>query len=138
MDKQLQYRLGMWLAEKKYQPWARGKNDCCTFFMEWHDIARGTKTLNEIYGKYNDLKSAIRFARKFVKVPEWFPKHGYEQVYNLQDGDIVMVEHDRNFCSGYIVFMGFAWGMTEGSTGITRHPLETMQPHTTWRYADGT
>lgn len=137
MDKQLQYRLGMWLAEKKHQPWVRGKNDCCTLFMEWHDIAHGTETLKQIYGKYHDLKTAITWAKK-IPLDKWFPEHGYKQVEDLQDGDIVQVQHDRRFSSGYIVFMGFAWGLGDNTSGITRHDLSTNVPHTIWRYANGT
>jgi hypothetical protein len=137
MDKDTTLKLGIWLASKEFQPWKRGKNDCCTLFMEWHDKRFGTNTLDEIYGKYNDLMSAIRFARNFVKVPEWFPKHGYVQVDKPETGDIVMVEHHKNFCSGYIVCMNQAWGIQEHGKGLSKHALRTMQPHTIWRHANG-
>ena len=102
MNAELQQKLGLWLASKQWQPWERGKNDCCTLFMEYHDHMFGTKTVKSIYGKYNDLRSAIRFRKEMPKVSEWFPEHGYHQVLQPQTGDVVMVEQ-AYFPSAYII-----------------------------------
>lgn len=130
-------KLGLWLAEKRHLPWQRGINDCCTLVMEWHDHLHGTDTLSEIKGKYWDLKTAIKWAKK-IPLQEWFPKHGYKQIFDaLETGDIVMVQHYKYFCSGYIICMGQAWGIQDDSKGLSRHALETMHEHTIWRYTDG-
>lgn len=136
IDQETTQKLGIWLASKKWQPWERGKNDCCTFIMEWHDYIHGTNTLDEIYGKYYNLKTAIKWAQK-IPLNEWFTKNGYELVDDIQTGDIVMVKHNRFFFSGYIVCMKEAWGIQDEARGLSKHPLETMHEHTIWRYKYG-
>lgn len=133
MDSGTTMQLGIWLAEKKNQPWVRGKNDCCTFMMEWHDYIHGTKTLDQIYGKYYNLKTAIQWAKK-VPLNKWFTEHGYKVVDKPQTGDIVMVKHNKFFYSNYIVCLNVAWGLQDDAKGFSRHPLETMQEHTIWRH----
>jgi len=132
MDSATTLKLGLWLASKKDQPWVRGKNDCCTFIMEWHDYIHGTETMKQIYGKYYDLKTAIRWAEK-VPLNKWFLDNGYTLVDKPQTGDVVMVRHNRFFFSGYIICMNQAWGIQDDSKGLSRHPLETMAEHTIWR-----
>lgn len=131
-------KLGLWLATKRPQAWQRGKNDCCTLFMEYHDHMHGTDTLSELYGKYHDLKTAIKFASEFPKVDEWFPQHGYEKVESPQDGDIIMVKNNRYFPSSYIVCMGEAWGIMDEAHRMSRHPLDIpTQEYSIWRYKHG-
>ena len=135
MHKDDVYKLGMlWLAEKQRQPWIRGNNDCCTLGMEWHDTRFGTETLKQIYGKYNNLKSAIRVAKK-INLSQWFIDNGYTQIHDEKviDGDIVMVRHNRFFFSAYIVLMNQAWGIQDDAKGLSRHQLDTMLEHTIWR-----
>ena len=137
MNKQDQMKLGLWLAEKKDDQWIRGKNDCCTFFHEWHDKLHGTNTLDKIYGKYNNLTGAIRFARKYYKVENWFPENGYTQVEEPQTGDIVMVE-GSHFPSSYIICMNFAWSISDNAKRLTRHALDVpMGTYSIWRYTNG-
>lgn len=134
MDKETLYKLGMFVAEKKHQPWVRGENDCCTIGMEWHDRRFGTNTVDQIKGKYHDLKGAIRVAKK-ISLEQWFIDHGYTQIHdgNVIDGDIVMVRHNRFFFSAYIILMGVAYGIQDEARGMSKHPLETMLEHTIWR-----
>lgn len=134
MDGATTLKLGLWLAEKQHQPWVRGINDCCTLFMEWHDHRFGTDTLSEIKGRYTDLKSAIRFATKFGDLSNWFHKNGYIQVDTPETGDIVMVQHARWFSSAYFICMNIAWGIQDDGTGLSKHPVETMQEHKIWRH----
>jgi len=54
MDGATQMKVGLWLAEKQQQAYVRGKNDCCTLFMEYHDYMHGTDTLKSIYNKYTN------------------------------------------------------------------------------------
>lgn len=134
MKAELQQKLGLWLASKQWQPWERGKNDCCTLFMEYHDHMFGTKTVESIYGKYNDLKSAIRFRKDMPKVSEWFPLHGYKQVSDTQTGDIVMVEQ-RFFPSAYIICMAQAWGISDEHQRMTKHIIEEPRvEYSIWRH----
>lgn len=131
-------KLGLWLGAKQNQPWVRGINDCCTLFLEYHDHMTGESQLDTFKGKYNDLKSAIRWARKFPKVHEWFPAHGYVQVKIPLDGDIVMVHNHRYFPSSYIVCNGYAWGIMDEATRMTRHELEAPTvEYSIWRYKHG-
>jgi hypothetical protein len=37
MDNATLMKVGLWLAEKQQHAYERGKNDCCTLFMEYHD-----------------------------------------------------------------------------------------------------
>lgn len=128
------YKLGMFVATKQREPWVRGINDCCTIGMEWHDARFGTETLKQIYGKYNDLKSAIRVAKK-IPLNKWFIDNGYTQIHDEKviDGDIVMVRHNRFFFSAYLVLLNQAWGIQDNAKGLSRHQLETMLEHTIWR-----
>ena len=121
MHKDDVYKLGMFVATKQRQPWIRGINDCCTLGMEWHDTRFGTETLKQIYGKYNNLKSAIRVAKK-INLSQWFIDNGYTQIHDEKviDGDIVMV-------------MNQAWGIQDDAKGLSRHQLDTMLEHTIWR-----
>jgi len=134
MDKESTLKLAMFVAEKQNQPWVRGKNDCCTIGMEWHDLRFGTNTVKQIYNKYNDLKGAIRVAKE-ISLEKWFSDNGYTQIHDekVHDGDIVMVKHNRFFFSAYLVLMEQAWGIEDDSKGLRRYPLETMFEHTIWR-----
>ena len=80
MNKEQQQTLGIWLATRQWLPHKFGTNDCCTLLMHYHDHMFGTKTVDDIYGKYTDMKSGIRVASKFATTDEWFPKHGYKKV----------------------------------------------------------
>ena len=134
MDAQSQMKVGLWLASKQWQPWARGTNDCCTLFMEYHDHMFGTDTVSSIYGKYNDLRSAIRLRKEFPTVDKWFPEHGYHQVLQPQTGDVVMVEQ-RWFPSSYIICMAQAWGLTDDSKRMTKHIIEKPNvEYSIWRH----
>ena len=134
MKQDKQHQLGLWIGHKMNQPWVRGKNDCCTLFMEYHDYMTGENSLDELWGKYYDLKSAIRFARQFPKVGEWFPQHGYTRQRIALDGDIVMVKNNRFFPSSYIVCGGFAWGIMDNAKRLSRHPLEPPETeYSIWR-----
>ncbi len=129
------HKLGIWLATKRFSAWERGKNDCCTLVMEWHDHRFGTNTLDEIWGKYWDLKTAIKWAKK-IPLESWFTRNGYTQITanNIQDGDIAMVKHYRWFCSGYFILQDRAWGIQDDARTMTQHPVETMHEHTIWRH----
>lgn len=132
-------RMALWLATKRHQPWVRGKNDCCTLFMEYHDYMTGESTLDELWGKYHDLRTAIRFAKQFPKVKEWFPAHGYQQQRIALDGDIVMVKNNRFFPSSYIVCGGFAWGIMDNAKRMSRHELVVPDvEYSIWRRNYGT
>lgn len=135
MDSNTTLKLALWLSEKKFQPWERGKNDCCTIVMEWHDHRFGTNTLDEIYGKYWDLKTAIKWAKK-IPLQDWFTGNGYYQVSadDIRDGDIAMVQHYRWFCSGYFILMNRAWGLQDEAQAMSKHPVETFHDHTIWRH----
>lgn len=129
-----QLKLGLWLATKKRQPWARGTNDCCTLFMEYHDHMFGTDTLSSIYGKYIDLRSAIKLRKEFPTTEVWFPEHGYTQVEQPQTGDVVMVEQ-RWFPSSYIVCQNTVWGLTDDSATMSRHNIiEPEFSYSIWRH----
>jgi len=130
-------KLGMWLGNKKSQAYERGKNDCCTLFMEYHDLMHGTKTLDAIYGKYNTLASAIRTARRFKITEEWLPKHGYKQVPNPETGDIVIVEQ-QYYPSGYIVCNGWGWTNSDNKSRMVLCSLEEPTlPYSIWRHQHG-
>lgn len=134
MDAQSQMKLGLWLATKQQQPWERGKNDCCTLFMEYHDHMHGTNTLDALYGRYNDLKGAIRTARNFLTVDEWFPQNGYIRVEQPVTGDIAMVQQ-RYFPSAYIICMGLAWSISDEYKRMTKHILEEPRvEYSIWRH----
>jgi hypothetical protein len=127
-------KVGLWLAEKQQQPYVRGKNDCCTLFMEYHDHMHGTKTLESIYNKYTNKTGAIRTARKFNITGEWLPKHGYKRVDDPSTGDIVIVETGL-YPSGYIVCMNTAWTNVDGTKRMQRFALEQPdQPYSIWRH----
>ena len=140
MNKEEQQTLGIWLAEKQWQPWERGKNDCATFFLEWHDKRFGTDERSLVYNKYNDLKSAIRFAKEFFPLEKWqgwFKDHGYKQVTQPQTGDIVMVQN-RYFPSSYIICMNQAWGILDDSKRMTKHIIEKPEAeYSIWRHTNG-
>tara|TARA_R110001592_G_scaffold337015_1_gene622930 strand:- start:264 stop:680 length:417 start_codon:yes stop_codon:yes gene_type:complete len=134
MHKDDVYKVGMWLAEKQQQPYVRGKNDCCTLFMEYHDYMHGTKTLSSIYNKYTNKTGAIRTARKFNITGKWLPKHGYKRVDTPETGDIVIVEQ-HHYPSGYIVCMNTAWTNVDGTKRMQRFSLkEPDQPYSIWRH----
>ena len=129
-----QMKLGLWLATKQQQPWKRGINDCCTLFMEYHDHMFGTDTLKSIYGKYSNLKGAIRHCRTMPTVDEWFPAHGYHKVDAPDTGDIVMVQQ-RFFPSAYIICMAQAWSISDEYKRMTKHILEEPRvEYSIWRH----
>lgn len=134
MDNATLIKVGLWLAEKQNQAYERGKNDCCTLFMEYHDHMHGTKTLKSIYNKYTNKTGAIRTARRFNITGKWLPKHGYKRVGNPQTGDIVIIETGL-YPSGYIVCMNTAWTNVDGTKRMQRFALqEPDQPYSIWRH----
>lgn len=134
MDAENQMKLGLWLATKQWQPWERGKNDCCTLFMEYHDHMFGTNTVSSIYGKYNNLRGAIKLRKEFPTTRQWFPDHGYVEVDNTQTGDVVIIEQ-RWFPSSYIICMAQAWGLTDDSKRMTKHIIkEPETEYSIWRH----
>jgi len=127
-------KLGMWLGKKHNQIYERGKNDCCTLFMEYHDFMHGTNTLDAIYGKYSNTTGAIRTAREFNITEEWLPEHGYKQVDTPETGDIVIVQQ-KYYPSGYIICMGQAWTNVDGKNKMGRYSLiEPELPYSIWRH----
>lgn len=135
MRSENQKKLGLWLASRQWLPHEFGTNDCCTLLMHYHDHMFDTNTVDEIYGKYNDMKSGIRVASKFLTVDEWFPKHGYQREFNPQTGDIVMVQNNRFFPSTYIICMSQAWSIMDGAKKMSKHIIEQPDAeYSIWRH----
>jgi hypothetical protein len=129
-----QISVGLWIGKKLNQKYVRGKNDCCTLFMEYHDHMHGTNTLDSIFNKYTNKTGAIRTARKFKITKEWLPKQGYKQVDKPRTGDIVIVETGL-YPSGYIVCMDLAWTNVDKQHRMQRFALvKPDQPHSIWRH----
>ena len=134
MSNEVQLKVGLWIGEKLNQKYVRGRNDCCTLFMEYRDYMHGTETLKSIYNKYTNKTGAIRTARKFKITEEWLPKQGYKQVDTPSDGDIVIVETEL-YPSGYIVCNNLAWTNVDGKFRMQRYPLTApTSPYSIWRH----
>ena len=137
LDKDTTMKLGLWLAEIQHIKHERGKHDCCTLFVEWHDKRFGTNELDKIYGKYNDFKSGVRFSRDvwpMSRWKKWFKEKGYKQVTTPTTGDIVMVQN-KFFPSSYIICMNQAWSILDDSKRMTKHVIEEPEAeYSIWRY----
>tara|TARA_R110002167_G_scaffold239894_1_gene445048 strand:+ start:9718 stop:10134 length:417 start_codon:yes stop_codon:yes gene_type:complete len=134
MNNTQQMKVGLWLGEKLNQAYERGKNDCCTLFMEYHDHMHGTNTLKSIYNKYTNKTGAIKTARKFKITEEWLPAQGYKQVDTPLTGDIVIVEQGL-YPSGYIICMNLAWTNVDKKYRMQKFALEKPElPYSIWRH----
>ncbi|HET9087131.1 MAG TPA: hypothetical protein VFN53_06400 [Acidobacteriaceae bacterium] len=85
---------------KHHQPFAWGKNDCCSFVCDCVLGMTGTDIYADFRGKYNDQKSALQVMHDVagsVRIEDVAAfvteKHGMKEIspYYAQPGDVVLM-----------------------------------------------
>lgn len=113
-------RLAEYIASKRHEPFAYGKNDCCYFCFGAVIAATGEDRMAEFRGKYRTLAGSLRALRdigagdlestmnaKFDPMP----------VSHARRGDIVLFDGSIGIVAG-----SFAWFVSDD--GLERVPRE--------------
>ena len=113
-------RLAEYIASKRHEPFAYGKNDCCYFAFGAVEAVTGEDKMSEFRGKYRTLAGSLRALRdigagdlegtmdmKFPTIP----------VGNAGRGDIVFFDGSIGVVAG-----DFAWFVSDD--GLERVPRE--------------
>ena len=74
------------------KPFKWGENDCNTFILRMVDHFMGTNYSDSVVGRYNDEKSAMKFAIKIGKLRDFIPLKKVARKH-AQTGDIILVSH---------------------------------------------
>lgn len=113
-------RLAEYIASKRHEPFAYGKNDCCYFTFGAVEAVTGHDKMSEFRGKYHTLAGSLRALRdigagdlegtmdtKFPTIP----------VGRAGRGDIVFFDGSIGVVAG-----AFAWFVSDD--GLERVPRE--------------
>lgn len=113
-------RLAEYIASKRHEPFAYGKNDCCYFAFGAVEAVTGEDKMSEFRGKYRTLAGSLRALRdigagdlestmdtKFPTIP----------VGKAGRGDIVFFDGSIGVVAG-----DFAWFVSDD--GLERAPRE--------------
>lgn len=121
-------RLAAFLREKRNQPFAWGKNDCCLFAADWVAALTGSDPAADLRGQYHTALGAQRILdahggveglakERFIGWPE-------AQVTYARRGDVLVTDMEGRpalgVCAG--AQAGFA-----GADGIIFHPLTSCR-----------
>jgi len=102
--------LEMWIMQHSHSEFEWGWNDCNTIVVEYVDWLTGSNIMNEVRGKYYDLKTAHRFAKNYKQLHVGLQDAGFVEVDTPQDGDVITMV-DRGLVCGHIVFNNRAHSM---------------------------
>ena len=104
------------LVTRGDRPFAWGQWDCNLFITDLLDHLDGGHRSEAIKGKYDSLRSALRFQNKYTPAPEFLKINGFvvkqKSTDLLQDHDIVLVE-TQGYWSTRLVFNGRLWTVVE-------------------------
>lgn len=136
----LQHRIKLASIISKYHDteYQWGQADCNLFFIDVHDQMYGTNDLQEIQGKYEDLKSGIRYLKKKIKKTpeEWMMSRHYTLLKHtdVKVGDVALFQH-KSYESVFIYSDGAWWSMVEEQNGLVGAPTEDVLAQATslWR-----
>ena len=105
--------LALFLAGFTHKKHKWGEFDCSLWVAEWVDRLTGTLWAKDIRGRYNNERSAFKFART-LKPLEMMIESGYTEIGKDEmplTGD-VWWQDDRTHYGGIIIFNGLAWSVT--------------------------
>lgn len=113
-----------------------GWNDCNTFIVRYVDWIKGTNIYGEVKGKYWDAKTAFRFTRDYKKLDAGLAEQGFEQVEDLQDGDIVTFVKNGFVCGHIYAYNRMhSMDIESGYMSIPSNIVDIAHPDLTiWRY----
>lgn len=104
------------LVTRGARPFEWGQWDCNLFITDLLDHLDGGHRSEAIKGKYDSLRSALRFQNKYTPAPEFLKNNGFvvkqKSTDLLQDHDIVLVE-TQGYWSTRLVFNGRLWTVVE-------------------------
>jgi hypothetical protein len=104
------------LVTRSERPFEWGQWDCNLFITDLLDHLDGGNRSAEIRGKYNTLRSALKFQNKYTPAPEFLMINGFDVKKKSQtefkDHDIVLVE-TKGYWSARLFFNGFLWSVVE-------------------------
>lgn len=142
MHLQRRIKLASIISQYAETEFERGQNDCNTFFLDVHDKMYGTCDREEVVGKYDDLKSGIRYLKKKVKLSphQWMMARHYAVLRDrdVKVGDVALIEH-RGYATAFIYSDGAWWTMLERTGGLNgvSTPDMLLQATSVWRKTHG-
>jgi hypothetical protein len=131
-------KLGRYIASKKFDDYELGVSDCNTFTAGWIDELLDTDIESEITGKYNNVRSMLRFA-KVKKIRKELEKAGYSRVFEQPTtGDILIRRDPAGFYVSCIVLGDAAVTMHE-DLGLAQFKLVDidLESFEVWRLTHG-
>ena len=96
MNPDVEIRLHNYVENQIGVPFKFGVNDCPLFTLGAIDIMLGTDYKKEFDGKWDDQKSAWKYAKKHGDIYEHLLKWGFKRVniQYIQIGDIIIMAQD--------------------------------------------
>jgi hypothetical protein len=111
-------RLSDYISEKRHEPFAYGKNDCCTFALGAAQAITGVDPMPEFRGKYDTLIGSVRALKEIgagdleSTMDTKFPEIG---IGFAQRGDLAFFDGSVG-----VVMGSFAWFVSDN--GLERVP----------------
>ena len=96
MSPDVEIKLHNYVESQIGIPFKFGKNDCPLFTLGAVDVMLGTQYKKEFVGKWNDQKSAWKYAKKNGDIYHHLLKYGFKRVdiQFIQTGDILIMAQD--------------------------------------------
>tara|TARA_R100001244_G_C5146152_1_gene128831 strand:+ start:385 stop:822 length:438 start_codon:yes stop_codon:yes gene_type:complete len=140
MTPENQQKLALYLASTRHKTHKWGEWDCMLFGVDWVDILLDTNHAESIRGQYDSQKTAVKFARKYLKAPAWLDARGFKDITEVKDekesaiqqGDIWLQDMGV-YHVAWIMFGGIAHGVNE-QNGLVRVVPDAFKKQTRWRF----
>ena len=128
--------LAQYLSEIRFKKWDQGQFDCCLFIFDWINKLTGVDWSKDIRGNYNNIRSALRFAKN-VNLPlmmtgkyrpDKWDNPGYKEISRDElplAGDIWWGIYETH-PTGFIIFQGLAWTVTK-ENDLFKYLLEDVE-----------
>lgn len=128
-------RMANFITVNHHIPFKWGQWDCNTFVASAIDALNGTNRCNEeIRGRYDTERSAIRFYKNYVQAEDYLRQMGWEEVNaQLENTDILLCDQ-KIFKAAHIVFANKIWSCHKDHGVVcVDGPQFMSMPYTQWR-----
>ena len=128
--------LVAFIEERRHEPFAWAKNDCCLFACDWIKRATGVDPAFQLRDQYHSAISAHRLIKKHGGiigiVRNYGEPCGIERIESsmARRGDIVVCDGGEGECIGISLGSVIAY---VGKSGLIFYPMSAQKVTTCWR-----
>lgn len=128
--------LTTFIEERRFMPFAWGRNDCCLFAADWVKACTGCDPAVELRGKYSTALGAARILRDLGGVRGVIQSlgepMGLERLKSVQDqrGDLVVADTGNGESIGICIGAHAAF---VGASGLLFAPFDFKKAAHCWR-----